>query len=127
MNKIICPHCNKEFELTDAEYLSIIEQVKNDEFDKRIHEKEQQILKEKASEIALLKSQHKNEVEKAVSEKEKEVTALSEQLIMKEVEKELAVATAVTDRDKTISKLQNTIENVQQTYKLKENTLKASY
>ena len=34
MNKIICPHCKKEFELTDTDYLSIVDQIKDAEFKK---------------------------------------------------------------------------------------------
>ena len=37
MNKIVCPHCKKEFELTEPEYLSIIKQVKDGEFEKLLH------------------------------------------------------------------------------------------
>lgn len=127
MNKIVCPHCKKEFELTDPEYLSIMQQVKDGEFEKLLHEKEAQIIKDKNSEIALLKSESKNNLEKALLEKENEISKLSQELKAKDTEQQLAITKAVNDRDMTINTLKNAIENDRKTYALKEKNIKDDY
>ena len=43
MNKIVCPKCGEEFELTDADYLSIVDQVKTEEIAKAVDEKEKSL------------------------------------------------------------------------------------
>ena len=110
MNKIVCPHCKKEFELSEPDYLSIIEQVKDGEFEKLLHEKEEQIIKDKNSEIALLKSESKYNLEKALLEKENQISKLSQELKAKETEKQFEITKAVNDRDMTINTLKNAIE-----------------
>lgn len=156
MNKIVCPHCKKEFELTEPDYLSIINQVKDGEFEKLLHEKENQIVKDKNAEIELLKSQNQNNLEKTIADKDKEIAALaakieaqenktklaiseamskkdseisklSAELKAKETEQQLAITNAVNDRDKTIFTLKNALENNQKTFELKEKTLKDDY
>lgn len=47
MNKIVCPKCREEFELTDADYLSIVDQVKTEEIAKAVNEKEKSLKIEK--------------------------------------------------------------------------------
>lgn len=156
MNKIVCPHCKKEFELTEPEYLSIIKQVKDDEFEKLLHEKEEQIVKVKNAEIELLKSKNQNDLEKKIADKDKEIASLtsklessetntklavseavskkdseilklSAELKNKETEQTLAVTKACNDRDMTINTLKNAIENNQKSFELKEKSLKDDY
>lgn len=43
MNKIVCPECGEEFELIDADYLSIVDQVKTEEIAKAVNEKEKSL------------------------------------------------------------------------------------
>lgn len=127
MNKIVCPHCKKEFELSEPDYLSIIEQVKDGEFEKLLHEKEEQIIKDKNSEIALLKSESKYNLEKALLEKENQISKLSQELKAKETEKQFEITKAVNDRDMTINTLKNAIENDRKTFALKEKNIKDDY
>ena len=55
MNRIVCPHCKKEFELEDTDYLSIVQQVRDEEFRKAVREKEKQLADSRETEIALLR------------------------------------------------------------------------
>ena len=35
MNEIVCPNCGETFELTDKEYIEVVNQVRTKEFQKR--------------------------------------------------------------------------------------------
>ncbi len=37
MNEIKCPHCGQVFKVDESSYLSIVNLVRNTEFDKEIH------------------------------------------------------------------------------------------
>lgn len=156
MNKIICPHCNSQFELSDTEYTSIIEQVKNDEIDKRVQEIKRQLANESKMQMDLQKAEQDKKLSEAISEKdkrimelsaqversqqseqfaisqavaqkEKEIASLTEQLKAKDLEKQLAVSKAVEDKDKTIATLQSDIEKDKQSRELSERNIKEYY
>ena len=40
VHKIICPHCKKSFNISAGEYDAILQQVKNNEFDKELKAKQ---------------------------------------------------------------------------------------
>lgn len=66
MNKIVCPKCGEEFELTDADYLSIVDQVKTEEIAKEVNEKGK-----------LIKIVMKADIEKQMANKELEIEKLN--------------------------------------------------
>jgi len=37
--KLFCPHCKKTFKVDEAGYADIVKQVRDDEFDRQIHER----------------------------------------------------------------------------------------
>ena len=47
MNDIICPHCKKAFKIDGASYAEIIRQVRNNEFNKELHDRLKSAEKEK--------------------------------------------------------------------------------
>ena len=73
MSKIKCPKCGEVFEVDENAYAKIVKQVRDDEFEKdleaRIHAAEEAHKKD----LELAKSSSKNELERLLSEKEKEV------------------------------------------------------
>ena len=115
--KVICPHCQTEFELTDAGYQDLLSQVKTKEFAKELEEKlatykEKEEAKKKLDEAdALAKfNQEKNALEKRIQE-------LNAQLQGADAAKQLALseqkASASEDLDKKkaeINELKLTLE-----------------
>ena len=55
MNEIICPHCNKAFQVDKKGYADILKQVYDKEFDNKLNERLLQIEKDKTMEIHLEK------------------------------------------------------------------------
>ena len=49
MPEIKCPKCGEVFTVDESGYAAIINQVRNDEFYKELHEREVQLKKEKES------------------------------------------------------------------------------
>ena len=53
MREIICPHCSKAFKIDEAGYANIIKRVRDADFDKQLHERQEMAEREKRDAIAL--------------------------------------------------------------------------
>ncbi|MDY2880261.1 MAG: DUF2130 domain-containing protein [Candidatus Borkfalkiaceae bacterium] len=113
MNKIVCPHCKKEFEMEDADYLSIVQQVRDGEFQKAVSEKEKQINQTKETELELLRTRTEGTWEKRLAEKETELARLRALMDENGDKLRLAVNEAVREKEKEISRLQADLKEKQ--------------
>lgn len=110
MNKIICPKCGNEFELTDKDYLSIVEQVKSNEIEKAVKEKTETITIKKDAEIEKLRLNAESELKKKLSEKEIEIAKLNAQIESNEANKKLEISNAVSSKDAEILDLKSQLK-----------------
>lgn len=98
MNKIVCPKCGEEFELTDADYLSIVDQVKTEEIAKAVNEKE-----------TSLKIVMQADLEKQMANKELEIEKLNSKIRENELNRQAAINKAVQKQAEKISALEQTL------------------
>ena len=139
MKELKCPNCGQVFQVDEADYASIVSQVKNAEFDAEVdrrlaelherHKAEQELatakteqsfqkqlsskeleLSNKDAEISRLKSSAESELAKVKGEKDAEIARLKSQLENIEAQKKSELTLALAEKDKTIAKLNSTIE-----------------
>ena len=139
MKELKCPHCGQVFQVDEADYASILSQVKNAEFDAEInrrlhelearHQTEQQLATTKAeksyqsqlnkkeleisakeAEITRLKSEKVTQLEKVKAEKDTEIALLRNKLETIAVQKANEQAIALAEKDKAIAQLHASIE-----------------
>lgn len=117
MRELKCPKCGNVFSVDEADYASIVNQVKGAEFDaevnRRISEMHQQQKAEEKARAAYAEKAHQNELfkkDQAISEKEGEIARLKEQISAMGDRQKLAVGTAVADKDKEIADLKAAIQ-----------------
>lgn len=96
MNEIKCPHCQTVFTIDEASYADILNQVRTQEFHEEIHEKLAQAKLQHDSQLALIEEQTKNNFDKQLSKKEKELTEMQAMLRAHEQEKAMAIAKVET-------------------------------
>lgn len=96
MNEIKCPHCQSVFTIDEASYADILNQVRNQEFHEEIHEKLVQAKLQHDSQLALIEEQTKNNFDKQLTEKEKELAEMQASMRAHEQEKAMAVAKVET-------------------------------
>jgi glutaredoxin len=53
MNEIICPHCKKAFKVDETGFADILKQVRDHEFEKELHEREEMLKKDKENAVKL--------------------------------------------------------------------------
>ena len=109
MQEIKCPKCGEIFTVDESGYQQIAHQVRDEEFKKEIQRREKEIRENQQKEAELLKiqQQQQNQLDLAkkdstISEKEKEIAELKAKLLNAETEKQLAVSSAVSEKEKEI-------------------------
>ena len=112
MKELKCPHCGKTFQVDEADYESIVSQVRNNEFKEELKRSEETIRREmeashKASdaesETAHIKAM--GEKDRALSEKDSEIERLKTRLAGMEQAGKLSLAEALAAKEKEISEL----------------------
>ena len=120
MNEIKCPHCGKAFKIDEASFAAILKQVRDNEFEKELHERID-------SEVRATEARTKLELQTENNKKEAEIAELRAQLNNSSTKTELAVTQAVNmvekERDDLASKLE--IKNAEA--KLIESTFRDKY
>lgn len=108
-HEIKCPNCGKLFQIDESDYHSIVNQIKNQEFQKELEEKEKILKSQQETELKLLKSEedkkHESELREKdiayqellnhLNEKEKDIVSLKKQIELQEETKNGAIAEAV--------------------------------
>jgi len=114
MNEISCPHCKKAFTVDEAGYASILQQVRNSEFDKEIKGRLELAEKEKASAVALATSEADKTIKETAAAKDIEIQKLKSRLDSDEFAKKLAVKEALDEVQKERDELKNALERLRQ-------------
>ena len=80
MHEITCPNCGKTFSLDEAGYADILSQVRNDAFDKALHERLVLAEQDKTTAIELAKLTVASEMEKTAAVKDAEIERLKAEI-----------------------------------------------
>lgn len=149
MNEIKCPHCQKAFKVDEAGFADILKQVRNQEFDRELHERLEMAQREKESALKLAESNLKNTFQEELAKKDKELAELkaekdrnlAEELGKKEtelaqmksklekaeVEQKLTVAQAIKNIEKERDDLYNDLKNKEIEKELLKKSLQEKY
>ena len=101
MNEIKCPNCGKVFSLDEAGYADILNQVRNEAFDKALNERLALAEQDKRTAIELAEAKIANEMEKITSIKNMEIERLQVEL---KSSSELVKATVTGELKDEVSK-----------------------
>ena len=80
MNEIKCPNCGTVFQVDESQYHEILQQVRNEEYDKEIKELENRYKKDKEQELEIIKNHIEQEHSKDISKKNEEILNLKNEL-----------------------------------------------
>ena len=80
MQEIKCPNCGKTFNLDEAGYADILNQVRNEAFDKALHERLMLAEQDKKTAIELAETKIASEMDKIAAKKEAEIERLKAEL-----------------------------------------------
>jgi len=127
MKDIICPHCKKAFKVDEAGFANILKQVRDDQFDKELHERLVIAEKEKENAVELAKVNIKNLIQVDLAKKDSEIAAMKSKMNSEDLEKKLAVTQAVNSIEKERDGLKIKIQSKDNEMQLREVSLKEKY
>lgn len=118
MQEIKCPKCGEVFAVDESGYAQIVQQVRDKEFEKELKRREEDLAEKKNSDLELLRMRQQEELNRTLSdkqlelsEKDKIIEQLKEQIHGKETEKKLAVSEVINEKDKEIEELKGRLQN----------------
>ena len=117
MKELKCPRCGNVFTVDEADYASIVNQVKNQEFNRevsrRLEELHKQTLAEQTAQALKAEQKFQNELASsklALSEKNSEIAKLSEKLNGIAQSKQLEFGVEIQRKENEITGLKSAIE-----------------
>lgn len=127
MEKIQCPKCGEEIEISKTEYMKIVDDVRTKEFEKEVQKFKESYSAQtdisKESEIAALK----NDFSAQISEKDNEISRLNNEIQNSEERKALEIENAVAEKERMISQLESQIELDKNDYEMRERNLRDGF
>ncbi|WP_394553696.1 DUF2130 domain-containing protein [Agromyces sp. MMS24-JH15] len=112
MNEIKCPHCGTKFTIDEAEYASLVQQVRTAEFDKELHARLAEADTAKKAEIALAEAKVAQQAQQAAAEKDVEIQRLKNEIEGAGTAKSLAIAEAAAQAEKALGDKDGQIERL---------------
>ena len=116
MKELKCPQCGNVFKVDEADYASIVSQVKNSEFESEVSRRIEELKAQQAAEQQVKDVKSKEEFNQKMLKKEQEIQAKEQELaILKdklagiEEKKKLEISQALSDKDLEIVRLKNAI------------------
>ncbi len=127
MNEIKCPSCHTVFTIDEAEYASLLQQVRTAEFEKelaaRLHESD----KAKTAEIELAKAKVAQQAQQVATEKDSEIQRLKAELGKADANQELALTKAVADTNRQLDEVKQALSLQEAEHKIEVSGLRESF
>lgn len=127
MHEIKCPNCGTVFQIDEMDYQNVVKQIRDQEFEKEISEREKQYKIEKESAVELAKSKIEKEYQERVTEQKLEIVELKNKLVLQDKESTLTIQNALSKKESEISTLSNQLELLKNDFLLKEKNMKETY
>ena len=125
MKELKCPKCGSVFTVDEADYASIVSQVKNTEFNEELNRRLQELHeRHKAEELLTISKVEKNyqdalnKKELEIKEKEAKIGQLNSKLNEAEQVKKSEISLALAEKDKVILDLKSTVSEGENKLKL---------
>lgn len=117
MNEIKCPKCGTVFQIDEADYDSIVKQVRDREFDKEINSREEQHKVDRENAVKLAEAHIKEELGQELNKKDLEISELKLSL---KVSEEKTINKVEKEYQEQINKLQLQITELKSKMQLQE-------
>ncbi|MBF0777065.1 serine/threonine-protein kinase MRCK beta [Streptococcus azizii] len=103
MQMLTCPHCGVAFQVNETEYSQLLAQVRGAEFEKELHER-------LARETELVAEKAKNDLQRQLARRDKEIVELTAKLEQSEHQTELEIRSALSQKEQEILALEAQLE-----------------
>lgn len=130
MQEIKCPNCGEVIQVDESDYMQIVQQVRDKEFDKELDRREQALKAQQAADAEIQRMKQAQDHERTLTKKDQEIAELKAKLTSSETEKKLAVEEALhaveqklSEKATEITDLQGKLTNKETEAQLREKSL----
>lgn len=127
MHEIECPNCGKAFTIDEAGYADILNQVRDEAFEKSLHERLEIAEREKQTAIELATAKAAGELKDKAAEKDAEIERLKADLDKADVTSKLALKEALGEVEKERDDLKRDLDSKKTEQELRERSLEEKY
>lgn len=113
MKELKCPQCGSVFSVDEADYASIVNQVKNIEFEAEIERRMKELDSRHKAERELASTKAEQSFQKELTQKELELSAKELEIGRVKNEKESEIAKLKGEKDAEIARLQSLLDNIE--------------
>lgn len=114
MHEISCPHCGKAFKIDETGYADILKQVRDDDFERQLHERLELAELDKRNAVELAQTKAANESQRDAAAKDAQIQELKAKLDAEEAARRLAVTEALSVVEKERDALANQLQLAKQ-------------
>lgn len=114
MKELKCPHCGQIFQVDDADYASIVSQVKNAEFNSEIARRIEELNQRHEAEQELAKARTEQSYKSELNKKQLELSAKEAEIARIKTEASSQLVRIQGEKDAEIARLKNQLENIEE-------------
>ncbi len=119
MQQIKCPHCGEVFQVDESGYQNIAKQIRDQEFEKELKKRQQELNERQEQEAELRLLQLQKAHEDTIAKQKTEIAKLTEQLKNSDDKKQLAVNEALQRQQQALNEKNAQIQDLQGQLKTK--------
>lgn len=127
MEEIKCPKCGEVFQIDETSYAAIVKQVRDSEFAREIKQRESAFAADKQNAVELAQAKAVNQKEKELAESRAEIERLKGEVQLIRAKAQLAVQTAVQEKDSKILELGNELDLAKKEQELQAKSMKEQH
>ena len=124
MEEIKCPKCGEVFQIDETSYAAIVKQVRDSEFAREIKQRENAFAADKQNAVELAQAKAVNQKEKELAESRAEIERLKGEVQLIRAKAQLAVQTAVQEKESRILELGNELDLAKKEQELQAKSMK---
>ena len=113
MKELKCPHCGQVFKVDEADYASILSQVKNSEFEAEISRRLKELEEKHKAEQDLAAVKSEKSFQAQLSKKESEISAKQNEIERLRIETEAQLDKVKREKDAEIELLRSRLESIE--------------
>ena len=127
MNEIKCPKCGEVFEVNEVSYAAVLKQVRDQEFDKEIRQREKAFENDKENAVEIAIAKKASEKEREIANKNTEIEKLKGELQISQLNADMAIKTAVQEKEAEIIELKSKLDRINGEQELEKQSIKQKY
>ena len=113
MNEIKCPKCGQVFQVDQSGYAAIVQQVRDEQFQRELHQREVQYQREKESALQLKEAETKAKLQNQLQQQAREIDGLKAKLEQAAETQKLLLESALRKKDQELEEQQQEILKLQ--------------